>query len=255
MKKVVGSLLMTSTMLLGALAPIVANAADGENRSGTTDTTATFTANTTNPVDPVDPTDPTKPLNPGDGDNGASAGAGLSLIYAPSKLGFGSNQIDVINNQSYAADADSTVMMGTTNKVGLQVSDQRGTNAGWTLSVAAADGTDGNLSSLKGATLSLPAGTVTSTGATAGSGSTAGNGATGQAVDLDLGSQASTSAGATFTGATSGVVLTAADKNGAGITSDLLDPTAVKLNVVANTASATTYKGVLNWTLTSSADN
>ncbi|WP_455583303.1 WxL domain-containing protein [Lactiplantibacillus pentosus] len=134
MKKVVGSLLMTSTMLLGALAPIVANAADGENRSGTTDTTATFTANTTNPVDPVDPTDPTKPLNPGDGDNGASAGA-------------------------------------------------------------------------------------------------------------------------TFTGATSGVVLTAADKNGAGITSDLLDPTAIKLNVVANTASATTYKGVLNWTLTSSADN
>ena len=28
-----------------------------------------------------------------------------------------------------------------------------------------------------------------------------------------------------------------------------------KLNVVANTAAATTYKGVLNWTLTSSADN
>ncbi|MCG0833900.1 Cell surface protein, CscB family [Lactiplantibacillus plantarum] len=49
--------------------------------------------------------------------------------------------------------------------------------------------------------------------------------------------------------------MTAADKSGAGITSDLLDPAAVKLNVVANTAAATTYKGVLNWTLTSSADN
>ena len=48
MKKVVGSLLMTSTILLGALTPIVGHAADGENRSGTTNATATFTANTTN---------------------------------------------------------------------------------------------------------------------------------------------------------------------------------------------------------------
>lgn len=260
MKKVVGSLLMTSTILLGALTPIVGHAADGENRSGTTNATATFTANTTNPVDPVDPTDPTKPLDPkpGDGDNGANSGAGLSLIYAPGKLDFGSHEIDVINNQSYKAltgSDGSTVTMGSTSKVGLQVSDQRGTNAGWTLSVAAADGTDGNLSTLKGATVSLPAGTVISSGSEASNGSTGGNGAVGQAVELDLGSQASTSAGASFTGTTSGNVMTATDKSGAGITSDLLDPAAVKLNVVANTAAATTYKGVLNWTLTSSADN
>ena len=260
MKKGLGNILMVSTALLGALVPMVAHAADGENRSGTTSTTATFTANTTKPVDPVDPTDPTKPLDPkpGDGDNGANAGAGLSLIYAPGKLDFGSHEIDVVNNQSYSAlagTAGSTVTMGTTGKVGLQVSDQRGTNAGWTLSVAAADGADGNLSTLKGATITLPAGTVISSGSEASNGSTGGNGTVGQAVALDLGSQASTSAGASFVGTTSGNVMTAADKSGAGITSDLLDPAAVKLNVVANTAAATTYKGVLNWTLTSSADN
>jgi len=237
MKKTMGGLLMTSTLLLGSLVPLVANAA--ENQSGTTNATATFTANTTTPVTPVDPTDPTTSITPGDGDNGAAAGTGLSLIYAPSTLDFGSHEIDVTSANKYAASftGSKTVLMGTTGKVGLQVSDARGTNAGWTLTVNATDGTSGNLSTLKGATVTLPAGTALSTGNEAGT--TADNGATVQGVSaLSVG-------GATET------IMSAADTKGAGITSDLMDSAAITLNVAAATASAKTYTGQLNWSLAS----
>lgn len=230
---------MTSTLLLGALMPVVANAA--ENRAGTTNATATFTANTTTPVTPVDPTDPTTPITPGDGDNGASAGTGLSLIYAPSTLDFGSHEIDVTKDNNYQAVGAKTVLMGSTNKVGLQVSDARGTNAGWTLTVNATDGTSGNLSTLKGATITLPAGTALSTGTE--TGTTADNGATVQAVS------ALSVDGATET------IMSAADKKGAGITSDLMDQNAITLNVAAATASATTYTGQLDWSLASTPGN
>jgi len=231
---------MTSTLLLGALMPVVANAA--ENQSGTTNATATFAANTTKPVVPVNPTDPTTPITPGDGNNGAAAGTGLSLIYAPSTFDFGSHEIDVTSANKYPASftGSKTALMPSTSAVGLQVSDARGTNAGWTLKVSASDGTSGNLSTLTGATITLPAGTALSTGTE--TGTTANNGAKSQGVTA-LAVGVGNTAGASET------ILSAADKTGAGITSDLMDPTEITLYVAAATASATTYTGQLTWAL------
>lgn len=250
---------MTSTLLLGAVMPMVAHA--DENRTGTTNTTATFKANT-DVVNPVDPTDPTKPLDPdgtGDG-NGAQAGSGLSLIYAPVTLGFSDSEklsIDTVNDQDYiAADGDGTKgtsTMGNTVKVGLQVSDQRGTSAGWTLNVTASDGTvaSGNagMSTLKGATYKLPVGTATSTGEGTDSGATARNGAVAAGAEISVSGQASTSTDGTLVGAASGTVLSAANTTGSGITSDLMNPNDILLRVPANAAAAKTYTGTLNWTL------
>lgn len=262
MKKFMGELLMTSTLLLGAVMPVVAHA--DENRTGTTNTTATFKANTTVVV-PVDPTDPTKPIEPGEGNNGAQSGSGLSLIYAPGKIGFSNSdglEIDTVNQQDYfAEDGDGTKgtsLMDTsdgtgTGKVGLQVSDQRGTSAGWTLSVSATDGTvaSGNagMSTLKGATYKLPIGTATSTGEGTDSGATARNGAVATGTEISVSGEASTASNGVLVGAASGIVLSAANSTGSGITTDLMDPSNILLRVPANAASAKTYTGTLNWTL------
>lgn len=79
----------------------------------------------TNPVDPVDPTDPTGP-NPGtDGP--------LSIDYA-SSLDFGVNKITNKDEVYYArAQQFKDNRAATPNYV--QVSDNRGNNAGWTLKV------------------------------------------------------------------------------------------------------------------------
>lgn len=92
------------------------------------------------PVKPVDPTDPTKPVDPVDptnpgGEPEPGTGGPLSIDFA-SSLDFGKNEItnDTItyyaNPQTFKGDlADET----RANYV--QVSDLRGNNAGWTLTV------------------------------------------------------------------------------------------------------------------------
>lgn len=286
MKKMVGSLVMTSAMLLGTVAPMVTIVADttpsttsstttsattpaAENRSGSTSTDATFTANTSamNPVDPKSPN--TTTTDPGN--NAGKPGGGLSLIYAPMTLDFGTHEINVINNQSYNAKGETatgaggainvfstdptgkaswstgtttttnqtTLYPGTTDVV-LEVADVRGTNAGWTLNVS---GTSGAASAINGATITLPEGVVTSSGAINANGSgtaEAPNGAisTGRTITVD---------GATVS------VLSAAATHGAGISTDSLNPADITLNVNANAASKGTFTGALNWTLSDTA--
>lgn len=276
MKKVVGSVLMTGAMLLGSVVPVLVSAADSttpstpvtENRTGSTSTNASFTANSSamNPVDPSDPNQPT--TDPGS--NAGKPGGGLSLIYAPMTIDFGTHQINVMNAESYNAKGEAatlakgaapiftadpvgkatwstdttvtgnqtTLYPGTANVV-LEVSDVRGTNAGWTLGLSSAGGT---LSSVKGATITLPQGTVTSSGAVM-SGSTtakAPNGATSTANTINVD-------GGTAT------VLGAAVNAGAGISTDSLNPAAIMLNVAANSASKGNFTGALNWTLSDTA--
>lgn len=259
MKKMVGSLLMTSALLLGAMAPIAASAADtpaeGENRDGSTTATASFTAPTT-PTTPVDPTDPNKPVEPkpGGDNNGANpdGGSGLSLIWAPANLNFGSHTLSVTSDEQYDATegndagATATSLMpkadGTASAfTGTQVSDTRGTNAGWKLNVSSsALKLEDKSATIEGASITLPAGTLRSSG-DAGVNTTANadNGAVG------LGGQIQTNG-------TAVTVLSAAEGKGAGITVQQMNPADVFLNVNANTVQSGTYTGTLNWTLTDS---
>ncbi|MFC6182231.1 WxL domain-containing protein [Lactiplantibacillus daowaiensis] len=232
MKKMLGSLLLSGTLLLGAVLPMVAHADATENRSGSTSVTATFTGSTST-VNPVDPTDPNKNLDPepGTDTNGGKAGGGLSLIYVPANLSFGSNEIDVQNDKNYALDTtDTTATNLLNNNVVVEVSDVRGTNAGWSLTVSGSALTGADNKTAAGASITLPAGNVTASGATSNNGATA----TAATVNLD--------------GSSTNVMGAAVD-NGAGVTVNQMDPTGVKLNVSANTVSAQAYKSTLTWNL------
>lgn len=255
MKKMVSSLVMASALLLGATAPVVANAASTPTSADTT-AKATFTANTST-VTPVDPEDPNTelPTDPKDPGNVAEPGAGLSLIYAPATLDFGSHEIDTLSDQSYNAKNDGTILMPVADatdpenvvskagtKVGLQVSDQRGVNTGWTLSAKSTNlaSTDGT--ALDGASISFLSTGVTSSGKTqAGSNAyTAGNGATSSTSNLKLATDNSTTVFASAK---------AADGTGAGVTVLQWTPENVQLNVDANSAKSATYTGTISWSL------
>ncbi|ETY73263.1 cell surface protein [Lactiplantibacillus fabifermentans T30PCM01] len=234
MKKIVGSLLMSSTLLFTVVAPVVANAASTSDNTvqGTTDATATFTKGTevTTPVDPSNPsTDGNDGSSTGDGNNGSTDTGDLKLLYVTDKLDFGSHEINFSNAATYnATEGDTTSLwdVSGTKKAVVEVADVRGTNAGWNLTVTGSNMTSGS-DELKGATLALPEGTVTSTGTN--------GGATAIAATNVLGTSAS--------------VLNAASGTGAGVTADQLDPSTINLTVPANAAKAQTYSATLDWTL------
>lgn len=110
----------------------------------------------TNPVDPTDPTnpvvpspiDPTDPTNPGTGNKGP-----LSIDYA-SNIKFGEQKI-----------AGKDMVYSAINKDPfVQVTDTRGTGAGWHLSAAASEFQNADKSkTLKGAELSFKNGQVKAT--------------------------------------------------------------------------------------------
>lgn len=234
MKKVIGSLLMSGALLGTVVAPLVANA--DANVSGNTAVSATFTKSTQT-ITPVDPTDPNTPSTDGDSGNGAAAGGDLSLIYAPKSLDFGTHEIDVQNAQSYAVDTSSAKSTLWDNSAVLEVADVRGTNAGWSLSASATSLTNGKTAA-NGATITLPNGDVTNSGA-------AHNGAV--AVKAPV---------INLNGSSTGVqVLSAATGNGAGVTVDNLDPTVTMLNIPANSVKADAYSSTITWTLATTPAN
>jgi len=81
----------------------------------------------TDPTKPVDPVDPTKPDGPDDGTEGP-----LSIDYA-SSFNFGTQKI-ITTDKDYYADIQ-TFKDGTTGPNYVQVTDKRGSQAGWNLSV------------------------------------------------------------------------------------------------------------------------
>lgn len=131
-----GSLLLATTILAGiALAPATSFAADGGNYDS--NGVITFTPNTdiTNPVDPVDSTNPVTPVDPTDptGPKPGTAGP-LSIDYA-SSLDFGTQKI-TSKDEVYKAKAQKYLDKDNNEKTGpnfVQVTDNRGTEAGWTL--------------------------------------------------------------------------------------------------------------------------
>ena len=238
MKHIIGSVLLSGALILTATTPLVAHAADttaAANTTGSTKVTATFTANT-GTVDPVDPNNPNVP-DPGNTDNGAKPGGGLSLIYVTDQLDFGTHQIDVLNPNTYAANyVDSTTSTNSANvshlwnsKAVIQVSDVRGTNAGWHLTVQGAQLTGADGTALTGATLALKDGSLTNSGTTS-------NGV----VSSDVANAINDS---------SNLILNAPVNDGAGVTVDQIDPSNITLTVPANVAKAQAYSTTLNWTL------
>lgn len=112
-------------------------AADGGNYDS--NGVVTFTPNT-DPTKPVDPTDPTKPVTPTDptDPNGPKPGTAgpLSIDYA-SSLDFGTQKI-TSKDELYKAKAQKYLDKDSNEKTGpnfVQVTDNRGTESGWTLQV------------------------------------------------------------------------------------------------------------------------
>lgn len=117
-----------------------------------------------NPVLPVDPTDPEKPVGPG------TAGP-LSIDYI-SSFQFGEQEIATTDKVYYSEpqtylNADGDIDESKTSENYIQVTDKRGTSAGWALKVeqvkpfTAADASTAN-PTLDGVTLKMNAGTANS---------------------------------------------------------------------------------------------
>ncbi|EUJ27996.1 WxL domain-containing protein [Listeria cornellensis] len=117
-------------------------------------------------IPPVNPLDPDQPLDP-DGDVTPGTGGPLSIGYV-SEFDFGTQEISG-ETKTYNAKLDKVKVSGeyvdAPNNV--QVSDNRGNNAGWSLTVAQnGQLKDGSARNLEGAEIAIKKGTaVTKTGA------------------------------------------------------------------------------------------
>ena len=111
----------------------------------------------TDPVTPIDPTDPTKPITPGtDGP--------LSIDYA-SSLDFGTQKI-VSSDQTYTAAPQEYKTASGVTTYGpnyVQVTDNTGSDQGWSLNVTQVGQMSDGSSPLNGASLSFTNGNVLTT--------------------------------------------------------------------------------------------
>ena len=129
------SVILFSSSLLGAAVV----SADDKGGSYNSNGSVTFEPNSdpVTPVDPEKPVDPVKPIDPTDpeGPNPGTKGP-LSIDYA-SSLDFGNNKITNKDETYYAnAQTFSGDHAGQYRGNYVQISDHRGTNAGWTLTVS-----------------------------------------------------------------------------------------------------------------------
>ena len=193
----------------------------------------------TEPVDPdnPDPTDPVKPTDP-DVDEGTTGP--LSIDYV-SNFDFGTQKTSG-NAATYTAKpVEITLNNGdeVMRAPYAQVTDNRGTNAGWTLQVAQPKQLSNQEGEeLDGAQITIGEGTVTGTPADK-------NGVAGEAVELSEDSQ---------------TVFTAADgaKGGTWVNSfGTADDVNVELSIPAGTKidQDTEYTADLDWTLTDAPGN
>lgn len=148
-----GVVLMSSATMMN-LTSVVHAADNSVNTTG--DVTFKEDTDPVNPVDPVDPDNPVDPVNPVNPTNGP-----LSLDYA-SSFHFGEQKISAKDETYYAAfdkikGSEDGQTVDKPNWV--QVTDKRGTNAGWKLQVQQGlqltTGKDENAKELKGAVISL----------------------------------------------------------------------------------------------------
>ncbi|RZI49397.1 WxL domain-containing protein [Lactococcus kimchii] len=126
------SALLTALLIAGTGVAQVASAATSVDYSSDAQVTLT-PGDGTNPVDPTDPTKPVVPENPDPSvPTNPGTGGSLSIDFA-SSLAFGTQKISG-QAQTFYAHAQA-LSDGTTRPDYVQVSDLRGTAAGWTLTV------------------------------------------------------------------------------------------------------------------------
>ncbi|AYM01822.1 WxL domain-containing protein [Levilactobacillus yiduensis] len=239
MKKTVSSILLASALLLGTVAPVAANAATVTGTSGSTKTQAAFTA----PDSVTTPVDPNNPDTSSTGDNGGNGATtsegGLTFLYVTDSIDFGSAKAVTTKTQSLDVDTISTGSFTADKTINsnfvTELSDTRGSNAGWHVTVSSspmvnAKDTDANTNTLKGATVDFDGPTTIKNSASAD------------------GISANTVSVPTETGAAQTIYQAAAD-NGAGQTSFQLAPTNIKLNNIGPNTNTGTYNGSLTWTL------
>lgn len=153
--KILTSAIVLTT--LGLTAAQAAQAADVHTETYTSHGKVGFIENT-DPTNPVDPTDPTKPVDPTDPDNPDPGTKGpLSIDYV-SNFDFGIDHKVSGNDEIYYAkpvellDKDGKKIIRANY---LQVTDQRGTNAGWKLSVNQTAQFNDGTADLDGASLKM----------------------------------------------------------------------------------------------------
>lgn len=262
MNKKVSSILLASALMLGSFVPVVANA---DGLSGKTQSEITFAKPDAN-IDPVDPENPgtTDPGNPG----GTEPGGDLTFIYVSPSMKFGTAATE--SDGTLTKDSDGKLTIGTIKDGGLvnaiettanaktyypvvttrdlgatkdnpnlvtEVSDTRGTNAGWTISVSA-DAMVSGSNSLEGATLSLGGSTATIKNSAKTDGTDAGITGKDQQITLP-GTGASSSA----------TIYSAKPESGVLNTAFQLAPENIKLSDIPANVKAGTYSGNVNWTL------
>lgn len=215
--------------------------ASAENTTVTYDSKAKvmFEANTdiTKPVDPENP-DPTEPVDPTDPVEPGTEGP-LSIDYV-SNFDFGTQKTSG-NAETYTA-KPVEITLGNGEVVErapyAQVTDNRGTHAGWTLQVAQPEQLNNGTADLEGAQIKIGEGTVTGT-------PTDKTGVAGKAVELTDTPQP---------------VFTAANeaKGGTWVNSfGTVEEVNVELSIPAGTKidQDTEYTTDLNWTLTDAPGN
>lgn len=158
----IASAALLSLTAFNALAPATSTFADSKTTNTTADVNFKEDTDTTGPVDPIDPTLPVDPTDPGTPTPGP-----LSIDYA-SSFHFGDQKISAKDETYYAALVD--LNDGTTRQNWVQITDKRGTNAGWTLTVKQEQqltSNDTSAEELKGAEIKIMnAATKTATGNT-----------------------------------------------------------------------------------------
>lgn len=256
MKKTVSSILLASALLLGAIAPVTANAATtGDGFSGKTNSSVTF-QKPESTTTPVDPNNPNQPGNGGDDHGGTNPSGDLTFLYVSPKMDFGTAKTIATvdsNNKAATVDKDGTVTAQTLNpktiestvladqttapKLVTEVSDTRGTNAGWIVSVTSSALKSEAGDALNGATITLNADDTSKTTIK----NTADSVAKGANAVLNTSTQNSVD------------IYTAADGVGAGTTAMQLDASGITLgSLPANIKASdtgTAYTGELDWTL------
>lgn len=240
MNKRVSSLMLAGALVLGSVLPVTANAAALTTTSGETKSSVTFEApeNVTKPVDPDNPG--TSVTDPNDG-GGATVDGPLSFLYVSPALDFGSQKAlstgpQTINNQSTTQIQVKDQTFGGTANPNLvtEVTDTRGTNAGWTVQVSSSPLKLAAGDVLKGATINLGA-TDTAKNKISNSGDATGI----SGSDVALGTEAGNAA----------TIYSATKDAGAGQTAFQLSTDNISMTGIAANAKAGTYTGALTWTL------
>ncbi|SCB92267.1 WxL domain-containing protein [Weissella bombi] len=254
--KLKNSILVTLSILGVSTVAVVPAYADGANYTTSANVNFTPSQDTVGPVNPDKPdaNQPVKPVTPDGNDVKPGTTGPLSLDYV-SDFDFGSQKISP-KNQTYYAKAQGYQGVSDNSVLYAQVTDSRGTGAGWTLSVAQPSQFMNNGKELKGAQIGISdLSAATQADSDAGSATAGGNMTLipGTGAQTVMSAKANTGQGTWV--ARMGKADNLVTEKGDGDTSRTVD-NAVSLNVPGSSNKlAGEYTTTLNWTLSDVPSN